>query len=246
MCMTLKRSKHHPLWFGISGYEDPLWPLVEFDPGSPWFNFPAALVNSQLVCLQPVGILNSCCCSVLSFRCVSLALKSPYGERSIKYVLYCMSLKKPGRTSHAWHRFIWLVKIGGPLFVSRAKCMWKQINPLVTVLEQGRKVIDFYLIHSWFLDVKWGKSETQVDHIRPLHWGKTIKREHNTELYIIRTMTMKGEQKNFNWEYTHSGTDTFSRVAQSFQSLYVIQRNFTALTKRWWPSSQYNVAVSIV
>ena len=27
----------------------------------PWFNFPAALVNSQLVCLRPVGILNSCC-----------------------------------------------------------------------------------------------------------------------------------------------------------------------------------------
>ena len=56
-----------------------------------WFNFPAALVNSQLVCLQPVGILKSCCCcSVLSFRCVSLALKSPYGERSIKYLLYCI------------------------------------------------------------------------------------------------------------------------------------------------------------
>ena len=25
------------------------------------------------------------------FRCVSLALKSPYGERSIKYVLYCIA-----------------------------------------------------------------------------------------------------------------------------------------------------------
>ena len=34
--------------------------LVEFDPGSPWFNFSAALVNSQLVCLRPVGILKSC------------------------------------------------------------------------------------------------------------------------------------------------------------------------------------------
>ena len=56
---------------------------------SPWFNFPAALVNSQLVCLRPVGILNSCCCcSVPLFRCVSLALKSPYGEGSMKYVLY--------------------------------------------------------------------------------------------------------------------------------------------------------------
>ena len=51
----------------------------------------AALVNSQLVCLRPVGILNSFC-SVPSFRCVSLALKSPYGERSIKYVSYCIVL----------------------------------------------------------------------------------------------------------------------------------------------------------
>ena len=39
-----------------------------FDPGSPWFNFLAALVNSQLVCLRLVGILNSCCCSVPLFR----------------------------------------------------------------------------------------------------------------------------------------------------------------------------------
>ena len=37
-------------------------------PGSPWFNFSTALVNSQLVCLRPVGILNSCC-FVPSFRC---------------------------------------------------------------------------------------------------------------------------------------------------------------------------------
>ena len=68
--------------------------LVEFDPGSPWFNFPAALVNSQLVYLRPVGILNSCCCySVPSFRCVSLSLKSPYGERSIKYVFFFCNVK---------------------------------------------------------------------------------------------------------------------------------------------------------
>ena len=26
-------------------------------PGSPWFNFPAALVNSQLLCLRPVASL---------------------------------------------------------------------------------------------------------------------------------------------------------------------------------------------
>ena len=50
-----------------------------------------ALVNSQLVCLRPVGILSSCvvvfCCFVDCFR---LALKSPYGEWSIKHVLYCI------------------------------------------------------------------------------------------------------------------------------------------------------------
>ena len=47
---------------------------------------PAALVNSQLVCLRLAGILNRCCC------CVSLALKSTYGERSIKHVLYCQNV----------------------------------------------------------------------------------------------------------------------------------------------------------
>ena len=74
------------MWLGLGlGFE--------FNPSCPWLNIPAALVNSQLVCLQPVGILNSCRCSVLSFRCVSLALKSPYGERSIKYVLYCIDAK---------------------------------------------------------------------------------------------------------------------------------------------------------
>ena len=47
----------------------------------------AALVDSQLVCLRPVGILNSCC----FVHGVSLALKSPHGAGSIKYVivLYC-------------------------------------------------------------------------------------------------------------------------------------------------------------
>ena len=57
---------------------------VEFDHGSSWFDFPAALVNSQL---PPANwdSYNSCCCrcSVPSFRCVSLALKSPYGKWSI-------------------------------------------------------------------------------------------------------------------------------------------------------------------
>ena len=45
---------------------------------------PAALVDSQLVCLPPVGILNRSCC------CVSFALKSTYGERSIMYYIVKM------------------------------------------------------------------------------------------------------------------------------------------------------------
>ena len=40
-----------------SRVQDPFWPLIEFVPGSPWFNFSAALVNSQLVCLRSGGIL---------------------------------------------------------------------------------------------------------------------------------------------------------------------------------------------
>ena len=38
------------------------WLILTSDvvPGSPWFNFSAALVNSQLACLRPVGIPNSC------------------------------------------------------------------------------------------------------------------------------------------------------------------------------------------
>ena len=48
--------------------QDTSWPLVEFVARSPWFNLSAALVNSQLVCLRPVGILNKAGveCSVLS------------------------------------------------------------------------------------------------------------------------------------------------------------------------------------
>ena len=63
-------------------------PLVEFVPGSPWFNFSDALVKSQLVCLQSVGILNSCCCySVLSFRWLRfISPENPNGELSVIYV----------------------------------------------------------------------------------------------------------------------------------------------------------------
>ena len=40
----------------------PSFPLADVVLGSPELNFSAALVNSQLVCLPPVGILNSLCC----------------------------------------------------------------------------------------------------------------------------------------------------------------------------------------
>ena len=76
------------------------------------------------------------------------------------------------------------------------------------------------------------KSETQVDPNASFIGGKRSNESIKLSCIIIRTMTMKGEQKNFNREYTHSGTDNFSRVLQSFLSLYVIQRNLTALTKR--------------
>ena len=36
----------------------PFWPLADVVLGSPEYNFSATLVNSQLVCLPPVGILN--------------------------------------------------------------------------------------------------------------------------------------------------------------------------------------------
>jgi len=73
------------IWIWRSWVRVPLWPLAGFVTGSPWFNSSAALVKSPLVCLLPVGILNLLSLFQLF---VSLALKSPNGEWSIKYV--CM------------------------------------------------------------------------------------------------------------------------------------------------------------
>ena len=53
---------------------------------SPWFSSSAALEQSQLVCLESVGILNLS--SSFQLFVSFLALKSPSGERSIKNV--CM------------------------------------------------------------------------------------------------------------------------------------------------------------
>ena len=51
------------------------------------FNFSATLVNSQLVCLPPVGILNLIMfISIFIYHCLfTLVLKSPNGEWPITY-----------------------------------------------------------------------------------------------------------------------------------------------------------------
>ena len=65
-----------------------LWPLVEFVPGSPRFNFSAALINSQLVRLQPVGILK-----VVLFSVCTTGPEKPW-LGSVKYV--CMYARSWG------------------------------------------------------------------------------------------------------------------------------------------------------
>ena len=92
---------------GDSGFKTRSDHSLNLIPGCPWFNFPAALVNSQLVCqlgFLTVVVVNSQLVCQLGFLtvvvvvfccfvdCVSLALKSSYGERSIKHVLYCIVL----------------------------------------------------------------------------------------------------------------------------------------------------------
>jgi len=61
--------------------------LVDVGLGSPEFNFSAALVNSQLVCHLPVGILNIVMFILILIyhSLLILVLKSPNGEWPIKY-----------------------------------------------------------------------------------------------------------------------------------------------------------------
>ena len=57
------------------------------------FKFSATLVNSQLVHLWPVGILNPAMFNVYMYVDLiiySMALKSPDGELSLEIVLYCI------------------------------------------------------------------------------------------------------------------------------------------------------------
>ena len=62
----------------------PFWPLADVALGSPYFIFSATLVNSPLVCLPPVGILNLV--MFINHYLFTLVLKSPDGEWPITYV----------------------------------------------------------------------------------------------------------------------------------------------------------------
>ena len=72
---------------GRSQVQIPFWPLADVVLGSPEFDFSATLVNSQLVCLPPVGILNLVMFIwIFIYQCLStLVLKSPDGEWLITY-----------------------------------------------------------------------------------------------------------------------------------------------------------------
>ena len=99
--MNLVKVQENAAWPGCQGVgfeiwrsrvQIPLWPLAGFVPGSSWFNSSAALVQSQLVCLLPVGILN-----LLSLfqLLVSLALKSPSGSGQLSmYVCFPSCLEQ--------------------------------------------------------------------------------------------------------------------------------------------------------
>ena len=59
-----------------------LWPLADVVLGSPESNFSVTLVNCQLVCLPPVGILNLVMLiGIFIYYCFfTLVLKSPHGK----------------------------------------------------------------------------------------------------------------------------------------------------------------------
>ena len=60
----------------------PLWPRAEFEPGSPWLNSSAALVQSRLVCLLPaLGFLTLFCSDI----CRILLLAGPNLPMTISY-----------------------------------------------------------------------------------------------------------------------------------------------------------------
>ena len=76
-----------------SWVQDMFWSLVEFVPGSPWFNFWASLLNNHLSCLRPVGVLNSCCYLFCSVAIVFDWLwKAPMGSGQLGMYCTCIVL----------------------------------------------------------------------------------------------------------------------------------------------------------
>ena len=105
-------------------------PLADVVLGNPEFNFSTTLVNSQLVCLPPVGILNLVMFIwIFIYHCLfTLVLKSPNGEWPITYTFYVYSLKvvetsvtnnspvflelpSPGRTHYTNYWYSWVQTI---------------------------------------------------------------------------------------------------------------------------------------
>ena len=81
-------------WLGIrrSRVQIPFWPLADVVLGSPEFNFSATLVNSQLVCLPPVGILN-----LVMFISLLVYIgpeKLQWGEANYIYIYISRTTKK--------------------------------------------------------------------------------------------------------------------------------------------------------
>ena len=93
--------------FRGSQFQDTFWPLVEFVSGSPWFNFSAALVNSQLAYLLPVGILSSCCVMFLLFDsrdCVHWPWKANMGSCQLSAcVCVCMCMSSATHVLFSWY-----------------------------------------------------------------------------------------------------------------------------------------------
>ena len=71
----------------MSRVQIPFWPPADVVLSSPQFNFSAMPINSQLVCLPPVGILNLIMfISILIYHCwFAVVLKIPNGEWPIMY-----------------------------------------------------------------------------------------------------------------------------------------------------------------
>ena len=86
----------------------PLWPLRALELcGRLWFNSSAMLVNSQLVCLPPVGILNHVTCMFIIW--FYWPWKVPLGEWWIKiFIIYYLFLLLIGEALQ-WF-FIFTVK----------------------------------------------------------------------------------------------------------------------------------------